>query len=141
MSASSARALAPARRGLASSRRSVVAAAAPARPNLRVISARARSRWWIRVRRLRSAPGGGGAPDAARPAAAVRQREVKLKDNGNVTISAMTEEDRGRDEAHQDLFFKTRPQDFLAKDRLWAEQAERVYQASSTASPTLPTDS
>jgi len=132
MSASSARALAPARRGLASSRRSVVAAAAPARPNFRVNLGKGTvevvdPREEAAKRALAAAT--AGAPDAARPAAAVRQREVKLKDNGNVTISAMTEEDCvDATKLIMDLFFKTRPQDFLAKDRLRAEQAERVYQ-------------
>lgn len=69
------------------------------------------------------------AQDATgRPASAVRRREVKLKDNGNVTIDAMTEDDCvDATKLIMDLFFKVRPQDFLAKDRLKAEQAERVY--------------
>ena len=69
------------------------------------------------------------AQDATgRPASAVRRREVKLKDNGNVTIDAMTEDDCvDATKLIMDLFFKVRPQDILAKDRLKAEQAERVY--------------
>lgn len=63
-----------------------------------------------------------------RPAESVRPREVKLKDNGNASIAAMTEEDCvDGTKLIMDLFFKVRPQDFLAKDRLKAEQAERVY--------------
>jgi ribosomal protein S18 acetylase RimI-like enzyme len=63
-----------------------------------------------------------------RPAESVRPRDVKLKDNGNVSIAAMTEEDCvDATKLIMELFFKVRPQDFLAKDRLKAEQAERVY--------------
>ena len=63
-----------------------------------------------------------------RPAESVRPRDVELKDNGNVSIAAMTEEDCvDGTKLIMDLFFKVRPQDFLAKDRLKAEQAERVY--------------
>lgn len=75
--------------------------------------------------------GGGGLSSSSsspRPGAAVKEREIKLRDNGNVTVAAMTEEDCV--EATKlviDLFFRVRPQDFLAKNRLRAEQAERVY--------------
>ena len=52
------------------------------------------------------------------------------KDNGNLTIAAMTEEDCvDATKLIMALFFKIKPLslDFLAKDRLMAEQSERVY--------------
>ena len=65
---------------------------------------------------------------AGRPASTVRPREVKLKSGGNASIAAMTQEDCiYATKLIMDLFFKVRPQDFLAKDRLKREQAERVY--------------
>ena len=63
-----------------------------------------------------------------RPASAVRPRDVKLKGSGNCVIAAMTEEDCvDATKLIMALFFKTKPQDYFAKDRLKAEQAERVY--------------
>ena len=48
---------------------------------------------------------------------------------GNVVIAAMTQEDCvDATKLIMALFFKVRPQDFLAKDRLQKEQSERVYQ-------------
>ena len=83
-------------------------------------------------RALAAEAGGADASSSSssssRPGAVVKSREIKLRDNGNVTIAAMTEEDCvDATKLVIELFFKVRPQDFLAKDRLKAEQAERVY--------------
>lgn len=44
---------------------------------------------------------------------------MKLRDNGSVTISAMTEDDCvDATKLVMELFFVSRPQDFLAKERL-----------------------
>lgn len=77
-----------------------------------------------------AAAGKAGIEDAdANPAALVPERQIKLRDNGNVIIAAMTEEDCvDATKLIMALFFKVRPQDFLAKDRLQKEQSERVYQ-------------
>jgi ribosomal protein S18 acetylase RimI-like enzyme len=58
---------------------------------------------------------------------AVKRVTVEMKDAGNVSIGCLEEEDV--DDATNlvmDLFFKVRPQDFLAKNRLKFEQAQRV---------------
>jgi len=58
---------------------------------------------------------------------AVKRVSVELKNNGNVSIGMLEEEDV--DDATNlvmDLFFKVRPQDILAKNRLRFEQAQRV---------------
>jgi hypothetical protein len=48
---------------------------------------------------------------------------------GNVVIAAMTQEDCvDATKLIMALFFKVRPQDFLAKERLQKEQSERVYE-------------
>eukprot|EP00227_Mantoniella_beaufortii_P013310 CAMPEP_0197605154 /NCGR_PEP_ID=MMETSP1326-20131121/42576_1 /TAXON_ID=1155430 /ORGANISM="Genus nov. species nov., Strain RCC2288" /LENGTH=301 /DNA_ID=CAMNT_0043172909 /DNA_START=13 /DNA_END=918 /DNA_ORIENTATION=+ len=70
------------------------------------------------------------AATSKRPGALIKKREIKLKDNGNLTIAAMTEEDCvDATKLIMALFFKIKPLslDFLAKDRLMAEQSERVY--------------
>jgi ribosomal protein S18 acetylase RimI-like enzyme len=59
--------------------------------------------------------------------AAVKRMTFEMKDKGNVTIAQLEEEDV--DDATNlvmDLFFKVRPQDILAKNRLRGEQAKRV---------------
>ena len=67
--------------------------------------------------------------DADTDRALVPEKQIKLRDNGNVVIAAMTEEDCvDATKLIMALFFKVRPQDFLAKDRLQKEQSERVYQ-------------
>lgn len=66
-----------------------------------------------------------GAPSAKDEA--VKRVTVEMKDAGNVSIGCLEEEDV--DDATNlvmDLFFKVRPQDFLAKNRLKFEQAQRV---------------
>jgi ribosomal protein S18 acetylase RimI-like enzyme len=104
--------------------------AAPARPNFRVNLGKGTvsvedPREEAAKRALAAATAGNVT---GRPAESVRPRDVKLKDNGNVSIAAMTEEDCvDATKLIMELFFKVRPQDFLAKDRLKAEQAERVY--------------
>ena len=89
-------------------------------------------RKYARMRAMNAAAAAGkaGIEDAdANPAALVPERQIKLRDNGNVVIAAMTEEDCvDATKLIMALFFKVRPQDFLAKDRLQKEQSERVYQ-------------
>ena len=84
----------------------------------------------MRAMNAAAAAGKAGIEDAdANPAALVPERQIKLRDNGNVVIAAMTEEDCvDATKLIMALFFKVRPQDFLAKDRLQKEQSERVYQ-------------
>ena len=109
---------------------SSVSQAAPARPNFRVNLGKGTVTVYdlkeeAAKRALAAATAGNVT---GRPAESVRPRDVKLKDNGNVSIAAMTEEDCvDGTKLIMELFFKVRPQDFLAKDRLKAEQAERVY--------------
>ena len=70
----------------------------------------------------RARPGAGSARDSA-----VKRIVVEMKDKGNVAIASLEEEDV--DDATNlvmDLFFKVRPQDILAKNRLRMEQAKRV---------------
>ena len=58
---------------------------------------------------------------------AVKRVSVEMKTKGNVVIGVLEEEDV--DDATNlvmDLFFKVRPQDILAKNRLRGEQAKRV---------------
>lgn len=58
---------------------------------------------------------------------AVKKASMPMKNGGNVVIGCLEEEDV--DDATNlimDLFFKVRPQDILAKNRLRAEQASRV---------------
>ena len=89
-------------------------------------------RKYARMRAMNAAAAAGkaGIDDAdANPASLVPERQIKLRDSGNVAIAAMTEEDCvDATKLIMALFFKVRPQDFLAKDRLQKEQSERVYQ-------------
>ena len=88
-------------------------------------------RKYARMRAMNAAAAAGkaGIDTDADPAALVPEKQIKLRDNGNVVIAAMTEEDCvDATKLIMALFFKVRPQDFLAKDRLQKEQSERVYQ-------------
>lgn len=59
----------------------------------------------------------------------VKESEVKLRDNGNIRILQLTEDDCvDATNLTMDIFFTVRPQDFLRQKRLRAEQSERVYQ-------------
>ena len=106
--------------------------AAPARPNFRVnLGAGTVTVIDEREEAAKAAARAAieGAGDGGRPASMVKAKEIKLRDSGNVTIAATTEEDCvDATKLVIELFFKVRPQDFLAKDRLKAEQAERVYE-------------
>ena len=59
----------------------------------------------------------------------VKSATVSLLDKGNVQIGPLLAEDcADATELVMNLFFKVRPQDILRKNRLKAEQSERVYQ-------------
>ena len=108
----------------------LITQAAPARPNFRVNLGKGTVTIGDDTEEAakRALAAATGVDLTGRPAAGVKPRDVKLKDNGSVKIAAMTEEDCiDATKLIMELFFKGRPQDFLAKDRLKAEQAERVY--------------
>ena len=61
-------------------------------------------------------------------AAAVKRSEVKLNDMGSTKIGPLEEDDcMDATNLVMDLFFKVRPQDFLARKRLAKAQSDRVY--------------
>ena len=93
-------------------------------------------RKYARMRAMNAAAAAGkaGIDADADPAALVPEKQIKLRDNGNVVIAAMTEEDCvDATKLIMALFFKVRPQDFLAKDRLQKEQSQRCTRGWSTA--------
>lgn len=61
-------------------------------------------------------------------ALAVKRSEVKLADMGSAKIGPLEEDDcMDATNLVMDLFFKVRPQDFLARKRLAKAQSDRVY--------------
>ena len=61
-------------------------------------------------------------------ATAVKRSEVKLTDMGSAKIGPLDEDDcMDATNLVMDLFFKVRPQDFLARKRLAKAQSDRVY--------------
>ena len=68
------------------------------------------------------------AEGEGRPGSYVVEENFQTKDKQNVVIAAMNEEDCvDATKLIMSLFFKVRPIDYLAKDRLEAEQSERVF--------------
>ena len=104
--------------------------AAPARPNFRVNLGKGTVTIIDeKEEAAKRALAADGAESSSRPGAVVKAKEIKLRDNGNVTIAAMTEDDCvDATKLVIELFFKVRPIDFIAKDRLKKEQSERVYE-------------
>jgi GNAT superfamily N-acetyltransferase len=68
------------------------------------------------------------AEGEGRPGSYVVEENFQTSDKQNVVIAAMNEEDCvDATKLIMSLFFKVRPIDYLAKDRLEAEQSERVF--------------